>query len=77
VVVTEVTPGLRGRIGLKPGHVVEELWVGDFGPAVKIDAAGMANLLPKLDAESPTKFFSIIARMPGQPPGTFRPGHQA
>jgi WD40 repeat protein len=63
-VVTEVTPGgFAEGIALKPGHIVKRVEVGDFAPPVDFDPA---VILPRLDVESPTKFFTITATMPGQ-----------
>ena len=62
--VAEVVPGgFADGIALRKGHVVEKLFVGDFGPAQEVDPAGF---LPRLDLESPTKMFTIYARMPGE-----------
>jgi WD40 repeat protein len=63
-VVTEVTPGgFAEGIPLKPGNIVESVEVGDFGRPVLAD---LAVILPRLDAESPTKTFTFTYKTPGQ-----------
>ena len=64
-VVSEVTPGgFADGMALKKGHVIENFFVGDYGPPVEL---GPSDFLSRLDLESPTKFFSFHARMPGSP----------
>ena len=64
-VVVGVTPGgFADGIALKEGHVVEETYVSDYGPPVKVEPSA---LLPRLDLDSPTRMATIYARMPGDP----------
>jgi WD40 repeat protein len=63
-VVTAVTRGgFADGIGLKPGHIIEKLWVGDYGPAAPV---AIAPWLAGIDLESPTKMFTFEASMPGE-----------